>query len=47
MDALAKIPAEHVRQVRVLRGPASAFAQGAANGAIFVETRRGPEDAGR
>jgi hypothetical protein len=43
MDALSKIPAEHVRQIRVLRGPASAFAQGAANGAIFVETRMGPD----
>jgi outer membrane receptor protein involved in Fe transport len=44
MDALTKIPAEHVRQIRVLRGPATAFVQGAANGAIFVETRMGSDD---
>ena len=44
MDALSKIPAEHVRQIRVMRGPAAAFVQGAANGAIFVETRMGPEE---
>ena len=40
-----KIPAEHVSQIRVLRGPAAAFAQGSPNGAIFVETRFGPDDA--
>ena len=44
MDALSKIPAEHVRAIRVLRGPAAAFVQGSANGAIFVETRVGPEE---
>jgi hypothetical protein len=44
MDALRKIPAEHVRQIRVLRGPAAAFMQGSADGAIFVETRVGPDE---
>jgi hypothetical protein len=44
MDALSKIPAEHVRAIRVLRGPAAAFVQGSANGAIFVETRVGPDE---
>ena len=43
MDALSRIPAEHVRQVRVLRGPVAAFVQGAANGAIVVETRSGDD----
>lgn len=39
MDALSRIPAKHVRQLRVLRGPDATFIQGAANGVIMVETR--------
>lgn len=41
MDALSRIPAEHVHRLRVLRGPAAAFIQGAANGVVMVETRSG------
>ena len=43
MDILAGIPASEVREVRVLRGPAAAFLEGLANGAIYVETRLGPD----
>ena len=39
MEALTRIPAEQVRRIRVLRGPAAAFIQGEASGAIVVETR--------
>ena len=39
MEALTRIPAEQVRRIRVLRGPAAAFIQGAASGAIVVETK--------
>ena len=42
MDALAKIPAEQVRRIRILRGPAAAFAQGSVNGAIVIETKGSP-----
>ena len=42
MDALGRIPADHVRRIRVLRGPAAAFIQGSPNGAIIIETRWGP-----
>lgn len=38
MEALTRIPAEQVLRIRVLRGPAAAFIQGEASGAIVVET---------
>jgi outer membrane cobalamin receptor len=45
-ETLSQIPASNVKAIRVLRGPASAFLHGSATGAIYIETRRGPE-AGR
>jgi outer membrane receptor protein involved in Fe transport len=44
LDALSRIPAEHVRRVRVLRGPSSAWVQGSANGAVLIETRSGIDE---
>ena len=41
MEVLSQIPARDVRNVRVLRGPASAFLQGSADGSIHIETRSG------
>ena len=41
MEVLSQIPARDVRNIRVLRGPASAFLQGSADGSIHVETRSG------
>lgn len=41
MEVLSQIPARDVRNIRVLRGPASAFLQGAADGSIHIETRSG------
>ena len=41
-ETLSQIPASNVKTIRVLRGPASAFLQGSATGAIYIETRRGP-----
>ena len=43
MDVLARIPASDVKEVRVLRGPAAAFLEGSASGAIYIETRLGPD----
>ena len=43
LDVLRRIPVEHVKQIRVLRGPSAAFTYGSANGAILVETRSGPD----
>jgi outer membrane receptor protein involved in Fe transport len=40
---LRQIPASDVRHIEVLRGPAAAFLQGSADGAIRVWTRQGPE----
>jgi hypothetical protein len=45
-ETLSQIPASNVKAIRVLRGPASAFLHGSATGAIYIETRRGP-DGGR
>jgi outer membrane cobalamin receptor len=42
-ETLGQIPASNVKSIRVLRGPASAFLQGSATGAIYIETRRGPD----
>jgi hypothetical protein len=42
-ETLSQIPASNVKAIRVLRGPASAFLQGSATGAIYIETRRGPD----
>lgn len=44
LQLLAQIPANDVRDIRILRGPAAAFLQGSADGAIFVRTRSGPDD---
>ena len=41
MEVLSQIPASEVRNIRVLRGPASAFLQGSADGSIHIETRSG------
>lgn len=41
MEVLSQIPARDVRNIRVLRGAASAFLQGSADGAIHVVTRSG------
>ena len=41
MEVLSQIPAWNVRNIRVLRGPASAFREGSADGSIHVETRSG------
>ena len=41
MEVLSQIPASDVRNIRVLRGPASAFRQGSADGSIHIETRSG------
>ena len=41
MEVLSQIPARDVRNIRVLRGPASAFLQGSADGSIHIETRSG------
>lgn len=41
MEILSQIPASEVRNIRVLRGPASAFLQGSADGSIHIETRSG------
>ena len=41
MEVLSQIPANDVRNIRVLRGPASAFLQGSADGSIHIETRSG------
>ena len=38
----AAIVPSNVRQIRILRGPAAAFLEGSANGAIYVETKSGP-----
>jgi len=43
LEVLSQIPAAHVKEIRVLRGPSSAFLQGSATGVIYVETRSGPE----
>lgn len=42
MEVLSQIPARDVRNIRVLRGAASAFLQGSADGSIHIETRSGP-----
>ena len=42
MEVLSQIPARNVRNIRVLRGPASGFLRGAADGSIHIETRSGP-----
>ena len=36
----AAIVPSNARQIRILRGPAAAFLEGSANGAIYVETKR-------
>ena len=41
MEVLSQIPARDVRNIRVLRGAASAFLEGSANGSIHIETRPG------
>ena len=41
MEVLSQIPARDVRNIRVLRGPASAFLEGSADGSIHIETRPG------
>lgn len=41
MEVLSQIPARDVKNIRVLRGPASAFLEGSANGSIHIETRTG------
>ena len=41
MEVLSQIPAKDVKNIRVQRGPASAFLQGSANGSIHIETRSG------
>lgn len=42
MEVLSQIPARDVRNIRVLRGAASAFLRGSADGSIHIETRSGP-----
>ena len=42
MEVLSQIPARDVRNIRVLRGPASGFLQGSADGSIHIGTRSGP-----
>ena len=41
LEVLRQIPANNVNGIRVLRGPAAAFIQGSANGAILIETKVG------
>lgn len=41
MEVLSQIPASDIRNIRVLRGAASAFLQGSADGSIHIETRAG------
>ena len=41
MDDLSRIPARDVSRIRILRGPSAAFIEGAASGAILIETRAG------
>ena len=43
LEVLRQIPASHVKDIRVLRGPATAFIQGSANGAVLIETKFGLE----
>ena len=41
MEVLSQVPARDIRNIRVLRGPASAFLQGSADGSIHIETHSG------
>ncbi len=41
LEVLRQIPASDVKDIQVLRGPAAAFIQGSANGAILIETKFG------
>lgn len=43
---LRQIPANDVRDIQLLRGPAAAFVYGAADGAILIRTRSGSESQG-
>ena len=43
LEVLRQIPASHVKDIQVLRGPAAAFLQGSANGAVLIETNFGLE----
>ena len=43
LEVLRQISAYDVKDIRVLRGPAAAFIQGSANGAVLIETKFGPD----
>jgi outer membrane receptor protein involved in Fe transport len=47
MDILSQIPASDVKSVQIQRGPAAAFLDGKANGAIHIVTRGGADDSRR
>lgn len=44
LQLLRQIPASDVKEIEVLRGPAAAFLQGSAHGAIQVRTRSGSNE---